>query len=327
MDLKNRNVIIIGHNYSFGGKIAKFLQSQNGFSVYMTSDPIQSLELIKTNRPILVYIDPGFVGAEFTDLYRWMSSLWREIGFAFIFHLPSLISNRLEFDRLNMAGVDDVIVGEISLAEISSRIKRVLKNKRMENLLILANTRLVEENHTDELTGLLNVRGLRFEFSKILRSFYNGDIGGLALFMIDLDNFKSINDNCNHLVGSHVLRQVGRILNLSDYQVKARYGGDEFVVIVRCETIAVANQFAQSILNSIREVSFKYNDYEVRCTASVGAAFAGIGVCPKKADFIEAADCMLYKSKDRGKNKASLVDLTALSRSNEAEATKFDTLC
>ena len=158
---------------------------------------------------------------------------------------------------------------------------------------------------TDELTGLSNLR--RFEEAlgtEIERSRrYSSDVG---LVMLDLDDFKTINDDYGHQQGDKVLREAGRILReLSrDIDESFRYGGEELAVILPETDLAGAELAAERMRAAIEELQIeRLNGGDpLRITASFGVA-----ALPESADgaktLVAAADAALYRAKRAGKNR------------------------
>ncbi|MCX6128802.1 MAG: GGDEF domain-containing protein, partial [Proteobacteria bacterium] len=133
--------------------------------------------------------------------------------------------------------------------------------------------------------------------------------GGLGMIMLDLDHFKSINDNANHLVGSFVIGEIGRLIAhsgvLGKHAAAARYGGDEYIVCVPADSIGVIWSMAERILDLIQRSVFKKEQYTIKLTGSFGLAWIDPGFEGKSDDLIKAADVMLYRSKRQGRNMVS----------------------
>ncbi len=156
--------------------------------------------------------------------------------------------------------------------------------------------------HFDELTGLPN----RTMFMHTLqRAFSLAQRRGkqFALFFIDLDRFKNINDSLGHEAGDRLLQDVARRLrqNLRESDTVARLGGDEFVVLVEdCADVRELNAIAQNILAALgRPYLLEGQEYHV--TGSIGiSTYPTDGQDP--AALLKNADIAMYLAKDRGKN-------------------------
>ncbi|GFO54884.1 hypothetical protein GMSM_18910 [Geomonas sp. Red276] len=172
--------------------------------------------------------------------------------------------------------------------------------------LDLAQKSLQEAAITDELTGLHNRRFFisRFE-EEVSRSRRDGL--RLGLMMIDLDDFKLINDGCGHPFGDLVLSTTAKALaaNLRDYDVAARYGGEEFAFLIPLISEEDLVALAERIASSIANIQFRHEDQIVRVTASIGATLIrSEDTCES---MMKRADDGLYRAKTEGKNKIVFV--------------------
>ena len=160
---------------------------------------------------------------------------------------------------------------------------------------------------TDELTGLFNHR--RFQeviFQEVERAKrFGGDMG---LIMLDIDNFKRVNDTYGHMQGDLVLREVARVLRESSREIDepARYGGEEMAVALPGTDLDGAFNFAERVRHAIEvlELPLIEGGGTLRVTASFGAAALeqGNGAADKDA-LVAAADAALYRAKRSGKNR------------------------
>src|SRR4051794_28795796 len=161
----------------------------------------------------------------------------------------------------------------------------------------------------DSLTGLLNRRRLEDELCRIPVRRTDGRVS--ALVLIDLDNFKLINDGQGHAVGDAMLQCVARLLRgrVRTSDVLARLGGDEFAVILRDVTPEEAQQIAAALVATIRAPASVVADGRyIRITASAGVAvyLPEQGVAP--GQLLVDADVAMYDAKDAGRDRVSLLD-------------------
>ena len=164
-----------------------------------------------------------------------------------------------------------------------------------------------EQAVTDELTGLSNNRRFRELMSKEAdRAERFGH--ELSLIMLDIDDFKQINDTYGHLQGDKVLRMVGRVLHLESRGVDepARYGGEEFVVALPETGLEGALDLAERVRVRIEseQVPRAGSASPVKVTASIGAASMP-GSANDVEALIAAADAALYEAKRAGKNRVA----------------------
>lgn len=156
---------------------------------------------------------------------------------------------------------------------------------------------------TDELTSMLNRRGFYDAFTGELDRCSRGLVNGGLLVLIDLDNFKMINDTYGHLAGDAALRLVGRTLKneIRAMDCAARLGGDEFVLLLSHTTKRDAAARAQNIGWKLNNLSLAWYGEEIPVRASLGLKDFGAG---DKADMIfNAADAGLYEQKEARKNR------------------------
>lgn len=138
------------------------------------------------------------------------------------------------------------------------------QNKRIEDLEALLTT--------DELTKLCNRRGFMQSFRGELDRAARGQSEGGLLIMIDLDNFKSINDTYGHAAGDAALRLVAEFLRceIRDMDTAARLGGDEFIVIFPNANKEKAMKRAQILGLRMNNLSLVWGNHEIRIGASIG---------------------------------------------------------
>lgn len=171
-------------------------------------------------------------------------------------------------------------------------IERVLLYQKMEELAL-----------TDDLTKLFNTRYLNrtieIEIQRAKR--YKTSV---SLIFMDIDYFKHINDHYGHLVGSKVLVEIGQLLlqSLRSIDIVARYGGDEFVIVLPQTHPSTAIQIAERMRKAIEHnVFLKKEGYNLRMTASFGVASYPENA-QSKDDLIRLADEAMYRVKHQTRN-------------------------
>ena len=157
---------------------------------------------------------------------------------------------------------------------------------------------------TDGLTGLLNHRAFRdrlvgeFERQRRYGSF-------LSIIIADFDNLKSINDTYGHPAGDKILRIVGDILRETtrDSDVLARYGGDEFVILLPQTNMQNAYNMAERIRKRVKEYVFELQGKKINNSITIGIACVPHVDINSPDDLFNSADSALYKAKRDGKNR------------------------
>lgn len=197
------------------------------------------------------------------------------------------------------------IMGEVEeLKNINNKFITKLEEQKEEIQKLRKELRKVkEEANIDPLTGLRNRRSFERALSEFFRDFKKFGYP-FSVIMIDLDNFKQINDTYGHLAGDKVLREVGNILRnyLRAKDVVARTGGEEFTIILpgitKDEAVLVAERLRKVIANH----TIEHEDKKISVTASFGVAEMREGL-ENPEDLIREVDERLYEAKRTGKDK------------------------
>lgn len=157
----------------------------------------------------------------------------------------------------------------------------------------------------DALTGLKNRRGFKRAADEL--QLQRGDLAGTALMMVDMDHFKLINDVHGHVLGDKVLRVVADVLksNVKGRDVAARFGGEEFAVLLPETSLSGAVALGRQICSLVAHGHIKRSDGEIvgEVTVSIGVAVAGEGELLDK--LLERADAALYTAKRMGRNRVA----------------------
>lgn len=235
----------------------------------------------------------------------------------------SKIERALEKRRMrleNIRLIEHLTTANAQIEEMNRSLEQKVKERTQQ--LSEANERLQALTLTDDVTGLYNQRflykRLEEEFARERR--YHE---GLAVIMVDLDDFKRVNDSHDHLFGSRVLRRVGDVLRgaVRNTDFVIRYGGDEFVVILPHTTLRQATAVAQRIRTRLQETdvgdradqatSIRPGEHEYDepffCTASLGVACLGECAADSPRSLLRAADRALYEAKANGRNRVGVM--------------------
>jgi diguanylate cyclase (GGDEF)-like protein len=176
----------------------------------------------------------------------------------------------------------------------------------VRNVQTLLETR--DHSLRDGLTGCFNrAHAIETLDAELRRAKRSGS--PVSMIMFDVDGFKRVNDSYGHLAGDRVLAEVGRqladVVRTSD--VKCRYGGDEFLLVLPDTPAAGARQLAESIRQEISRLVVPAGDAEIAVTASLGVVTAD-GEEQDVLAFIAKADSALYRAKRDGRNRVRVGD-------------------
>jgi diguanylate cyclase (GGDEF)-like protein len=159
----------------------------------------------------------------------------------------------------------------------------------------------------DELTELSNRRQFNINFEK---NFYKSlnEKKTIALFLVDIDDFKNYNDYYGHLGGDDCLKKIGKFFKQFSEKENSitfyRFGGEEFIGIANNIDKEHANNIADNLIKGVTELNIKHASSRIcdQITISVGAVIQYPSVLSNSSDFINLADKALYKVKANGKN-------------------------
>ena len=174
--------------------------------------------------------------------------------------------------------------------------------------ILYAKQRLTLISKTDDLTGLLNMRAfshiLDREIARVTRY-----AQPFTIIMIDVDGLKSVNDRHGHTAGSRLIKTIAQSLSecIRNTDVLARYGGDEFVILMTHTSTEHARMAAERIRTAIHNTSFDIKGNRISSTVSVG--IASFPECVEEPeDVLDKADIALYKSKQCGRDRVTYFD-------------------
>jgi len=222
-------------------------------------------------------------------------------------HVPIIIQTSSRdggiLRTLMIHGANDYVLKPYSAEELLLKFTTAYKSKKLYDELEEINRKLFTKATIDALTGIYNRRFFmeQFQFMLLNSNRYKQDLGFIIL---DIDNFKIINDTYGHSCGDEVLIAFGKYLNntLRQTDIVGRFGGEEFVCLLPNITKNGFFMVLKKLLDNIRNLEVTYEEKIITFTASIGAVN-----CLNKNnidDIIKDADTLLYKAKTSGKNKA-----------------------
>lgn len=258
----------------------------------------------------LVLLDLDLPGQEGLDTFDALHKITPQIPFILLTGTANL---QLSMEAVRHGAQDCLIKSELSRAQLTQAIlyaiERNRANHKIDSLsgeLKAANESLERLSLVDPLTELLNRRGLQQVLSREIQWTQRDELELLAL-LIDLDDFRRINDVLGHAVGDVVLREVARKLKSSlrgtDYI--ARISGDKFVVLLPQTRPAEGVQVAEKVRLAISGMPVSVTSKEIiHLTASLGLVSIAPGD-PSVEELLSRSHPVLYQSKENGKNRVS----------------------
>ncbi|TRX54005.1 diguanylate cyclase [Thalassomonas sp. M1454] len=193
--------------------------------------------------------------------------------------------------------------------------------------LELANQKLTKLAEKDALTKIYNRGYFDRQFSFFQKLAYRNK-QTIAVIMIDLDNFKDINDLHGHLAGDNCLRKVAQIMTSEfcrETDVNARYGGEEFVILITGISPHNLDYKLERLRHRIeKSVIYTPDEKIIHISASIGAILAPATFSKDVLDWVEIADSCLYQAKKMGRNLVQIKDLTEQIDSQSEESQQKD---
>ncbi len=305
--MKN-SVLIIDDDDRVRKEVRHWLDNARMFDIfYEAADGVEAFKVM-LNKPVdLVLCDvvmPGIDGFKFLSMKRARP----EFDGIPVLMLTGEDDVKLKIKALEH-GASDYITKPFNPGELVARVRVHHKIKSLQEELRETNRRLEELSNTDGLTKLYNRRYfmelLELEFQRAQR--YEAR---LAFVMIDIDTFKSFNDNYGHLLGDRILYEVAQILreNLRIHDMVGRYGGEEFALLMPETGMQGALVVAERYRKRIEEFVLIEDEKELKITISLGVAAYPHPDINNVDDIIRYADNALYQAKKNGRNRVEVAE-------------------
>jgi diguanylate cyclase (GGDEF)-like protein len=272
--------------------LAEFHLADEEYEIVVAHGGAAGLEAVDFEKPDLILLDvrmPDMTGFEVCRRLQ-ESETARMIPVIFLSGTCDVADKIRGLD----VGAVDFVSKPFDAFELKARVRAALRTKRLQD--VLRDRALI-----DPLTELYNRRGFNDRLEQEwARSIRYGSV--LALVMMDIDNFKRVNDLFGHPAGDSALRQVARRLADTCRQSDApfRYGGEEFAFILPQSSAASAEDLAQRLRLAVCSKPFTVAGGDLDLTASFGAA--GNEGMSDRDGLVTAADAALYLAKAAGKN-------------------------
>ena len=289
--------------------LRELLESSNGerFEIQHVTSAAGACAAVESGGIDVVILDLGLPDA--TDLQA-LAKLEQCVHEIPVIVLTGRGDEALARDALHRGAEDYLLKGNVDHNSLVRAIRYAVERHanirdlaRMKKELESANKHLEKLTLIEPLTELLNRRGLQQALTREVQHLARGT-GGAALLVIDLDDFKSVNEFLGHAVGDVVLKEIGRRLRASVRAVDyvGRLGGDEFMLILPETDPAEVSRVAERIRLSISTSMIQHSTGTVTVTASV-AAMLLTPAMPALDEVLMHAHLLLTRAKTDGKNR------------------------
>ncbi|GEM_PF-220591 len=303
------SVLIIDHSLRNVEELkAIFVQSGTVNRVYEASNGTEGLQTLKDKTVDLVVCNatlPDMDGLKFLEALQALPDCA---------HLPVLfVASEAQMDYKAKAfelGAQEFLVRPFQTEDLLMRAKNLVRLKNTYEELHQRIQDLEKSSNVDPLTAIFNRKylgdAMKVEVRRSRRHRFT-----LACMMIDIDNFKNVNDTFGHAVGDLALQELAHRLSqqLRGYDFVARYGGDEFTVVLPQSSKGGALALAERLRNVIESDPFlKREGRNIHMTISIGiAAFSGSEFSDEE-QLIVTADRALYEAKQKGRNCIAIAE-------------------
>jgi two-component system cell cycle response regulator len=302
-------LLLIEDSPAHRAEIRRVLESANMFGrIVEASDGIEGLKLLISEQDVdLVLCDLEMPGLDGEKLLQIKQAQLADREIPILFLTASTDLNRRV--RLLESGASDTITKPFHPADLVARLRLHLKLKLLQDELREKNEVLKGMSTTDHLTELRTRRYLSEVLAvECLRS--KRYKSPLSVVMADLDYFKRVNDTYGHAAGDDVLKATADVLreSLRATDVAARWGGEEFLVVLPETDLPGAELWAERWREDIEGHAFKEPDGKtLKITISIGVASFSDDM-DKQNILIDAADKALYRAKESGRNRVVVQD-------------------
>lgn len=281
--------------------LIKNLLKKTGYNHHIVEHGEELLSIIETHLPDLILMDlmmPNISGLELCKIIK-SHPKFSEILIIFI-----TASNEKEhlLEAFNLGAVDYVIK-PFYHEELLARIKTHLELKQTRDELKQTRDELEKLATIDELTNIFNRRHF-FSLAEKAFSFSRRKKRLFSVLLIDIDHFKRINDSYGHFIGDEALKIIVDLTKKSIRQedLFARWGGEEFLILLSETSTDNAMIIAQRIRTEINNFSCDIEGIKIKFTVSIGVATYDFND-QNLDDIIKRADLALYEAKKTGRNK------------------------
>ena len=279
------------------------LLSNNGYEIIEAADGLEGIRKAKEVKPDLIILDVVMPRIDGIETCRMLTS-GADTQDIPVIMLTSRTSSSDVKEGME-AGAVDYIKKPFDEVELLARIGSAIKIKDFKEQISILKSRLSEITTTDDLTGLKNAGFFWEYFNREINKFTRIK-KPLSIIILDVDDFKTINDTFGHLAGDRVLYTVGDILrrNVRQYDLVARYGGEEFVIVLVDTSEKEAFEIAENVRTAVETHIFEEEKKSFHLSVSAGVATLEEntpGKMHRAIAMFEWADQALYRAKEGGK--------------------------
>jgi diguanylate cyclase (GGDEF)-like protein len=294
IDGKRQSILVIDDSEDIHELIDVRLKPE-GIPIHHALDAEAGREAMVAHRPDVVLLDLDLPGRDGIALCRDIKED-PELSSIVVIFLTGNLDVAVKVKAFDV-GAADYVTKPFDAVELRARVRTALRTKRYLDML-------ATRAQLDGLTGLWN----RARFDEVLGeefALWRREQRPAALAMLDIDNFKRLNDTHGHPFGDQVLRRVADAIraDLRQSETPFRYGGEEFAIVFRGCDLAAAERASERLRAVVAALELQQGTSKIEVTASFGVASLDLPSIEKPADLVSYADRALYDAKRAGRNR------------------------
>jgi len=296
---ETKRILIVEDEEGIRAVIEEALQTE-GYETHLAGSAEEAFAAIKSFKPHLVLTDhdmPGCTGLEF------LKKLRKQDNHVALIFISARSEEKLIVEALK-SGAEAYLKKPFRINILIAKVEASLRVNEVHEKLFAANQRLQELIDRDYLTGLYNMRSMYEKIDyEILRA--RRFKRSVSCVMMDLDNFKTVNDKFDHLFGSFIIKETGKIIKstMREIDFAARYGGDEYLIVLTETKREGVQTFCERLHKTIKEHVFQDEDKTLQITVSIGFAMMTSDDSIDARELVRKADNALYEAKNAGRDR------------------------
>ncbi|HET6144066.1 MAG TPA: diguanylate cyclase [Candidatus Acidoferrales bacterium] len=295
--------ILIADDEAVSRRMLQGMLEKWGYEVIATGDGDEAWGKLKlAQAPRIALLDWMMPGQNGVEICRSLRKL-RPEPYTYLLLLTAKDAKESVVEGLE-SGADDYVTKPFNSQELKARIRVGLRVLELEDNLVQAREMMRFKATHDTLTGVWN-RGAVLETMEreVWRSRREGI--SLGVLMVDLDHFKSVNDNYGHPAGDAVLREITKRMqtDVRPYDGIGRYGGEEFLILLPGCNREVTKATAERIRKIVSASPVETSAGSLKVTMSIGAVATGDWPKNTPSQILQMADSALYRAKEEGRDR------------------------
>jgi diguanylate cyclase (GGDEF)-like protein len=294
-EVPNPNRVLVIDDSEFIHKLVRMRLRREGLQVFGEYSGEKGLERAVDEVPDLILLDVDLPDLDGFEVCRRLKESPEARHIPVIF-LTGTVTTEAKVRGLDLGAVD-YVTKPFDEVELRARVRAALRTKRLQDIL-------EQQSYLDALTGLWNRAYLNHRAESELKVSQRYK-RSLAVAIVDIDQFKLVNDTHGHLFGDIVLQGLADVLRSEGRQsdIFTRFGGEEFVLLLTDTDLEGALELCERLRRAVEGRVFEALLEEVRVTMSFGVADTAELAAPLTVEgMLDAADRALYASKEAGRN-------------------------